>query len=187
MAEYYYFVSSLPSVWMDKDSPITYSEFLECAKTHLSKSDYKDLLKATFAHDQSDSGKNHIVKEWDDFIFKLNELLTQERAKKLGLLDPSYKARCTQDMALEESVRRIVGEENALKAEKMILSLYFDFLDQHQLSSPFSTDALIIYGLKLQIKERASAFDREKGKAEFERLFSNIEKDIFIRSDYGKE
>ena len=187
MAEYYYFVSSLPSIWMDRDAPITYKDFLDSAKTQLSKSDYNDLLKASFSHDSKESGKNRIVKEWDDFIFKLNELLTEARAKKLGLSDPSYKAQSDQDSVLEEKVKRIIDEPNALKAEKMILSLYFDFLDNHQLSSPFSTDALMIYGLKLQIKERAKSFDLDKGKTEFERLFSDIEKDIFIRSDYGKE
>ena len=37
----------------------------------------------------------------------------------------------------------------------------------------------MIYGLKLQIKERASSFDREKGKAEFDRLFKDVQNDIF--------
>ncbi len=178
MAEYYYFVSSLPALWMEKDAPITYKEFLSQAQEQLTKADYADLLNATF-YPEDKKSKNKTVMDWESFIFKLNEMLTEARAKKLGLSDPSYSARCDKDTILAESVKRIIEEPNALKAERMILSLYFDFLDQHQVSSPFSTDALMIYGLKLQIKEKANSFDKEKGKAEFARLFSDIEKDIF--------
>ncbi len=179
MAEYYYFVSSLPSVWLDKEAPISYEEFLNEAKGQLSKSDYQDLLKASFSPDSNSKGRNKIVQQWDNFIFKLNELLTEARAKKLGILDSGYHARCERDSVLEEKIKSIIEEPNALEAEKKILSMYFDFLDHHQLSSPFSTDALMIYGLKLQIKEKENSFDKVKGKAEFDRLFSDIQRDIF--------
>lgn len=179
MAEYYYFVSSLPSIWMDKDAPISYSEFLSKAKEQMSKADYNDLLKATFTPSGVEKSKNRTVSDWENFIFKLNELLTEARAKKLDISDPVYKARCEKDNALLDKVKRIVDEENALKAERMILSLYFDFLDHHPVASPFSTDALMLYGLKLQIKEKEKSFDKEKGRVEFNRLFSDIEKDIF--------
>lgn len=187
MAEYYYFVASLPSIWIDRDAPISYQQFLEEARERVSQSDYKDLLKASFSNTDEERSKNRIVRDWDKFIFNLNELLTEARARKLGIADDKYKARCEHDSALDERVKKIVEEKNALSAEKMILALYFEFLDKHQLSSPFSTDALILYGLKLQIKEKEKSFDLEKGREEFNMLFSDIGKDIFIRSDYGKE
>ena len=37
----------------------------------------------------------------------------------------------------------------------------------------------MIYSLKLQIKEKAAGFDRDKGKKEFDRLFGDVKKDIF--------
>ena len=46
MAEYIYFAASLPSVWMDRPSPMTYEEFLLKAKEQLSAKDYKELEKA---------------------------------------------------------------------------------------------------------------------------------------------
>ena len=75
--------------------------------------------------------------------------------------------------------------KDPLQAEKAILSEYFDFLSSHEVQSPFSLDALIIYGLKLQIKERAEAFSREKGRAEFDHLYRDIQLEITSRSDYG--
>lgn len=179
MAEYYYFVSSLPSIWMEKDAPISYEKFLQEAEEQMSKSDYKDLLKATFTPDMSSTASNKIVRDWSDFIFKLNETLTEARARKLGLNNPEYNSRCEKDSELESQIKRVLEQKNPLEAERLILSLYFDFLDRHPLSSPFSSEALMIYGLKLQIKEKEKSFDREQGRAEFDKLFKNIQKDIF--------
>lgn len=179
MAEYYYFVSSLPSVWMDKDAPITYKEFMRQAEKQMSKKDFRDLELVSFDSKGEGKASSKIVKEWDSFSFSLKELITEERARRLGLENKEYRARCIKEKSLEDKVIRIVNNPDPLQAEKEILSLYFDFLDKHPVTSPFSTEALMIYALKLQIKEKAKGFDRDKGKAEFDRLFEKIQKDIF--------
>lgn len=185
MAEYIYFVASLPSVWMDKEAPLSYEEFMSKAKEQLSKKDYAELAKATFTHEEG-KASSRIVQDWDKFNFRLKELLTEVRAKKLGFGDnPEYKAKSERDNELEKKASRIVSLQNPLEAENAILALYFDFLSSHEVSSPFSLDALIIYGLKLQIKEKVKAFEKEKGEAEFNRLYSDIQKEISTRSEYG--
>lgn len=178
MAEYYYFVASLPSVWMEKDAPISYSEFMRQAKEHMSKKDYRDLELVSFNPEEGDASSK-IAKEWNSFSYTLSEMITEERARRLGLENKEYRARCIKDKALEDKVRRLVENPDPLEAEKEILALYFDFLDKHPVASPFSTEALMIYGLKLQIKEKVKGFNRDKGKAEFDRLFENIQKEIF--------
>ena len=65
---------------------------------------------------------------------------------------------------------------NPLEGEKEILAIYFDFLDSCGSSDPFDVEALMIYALKIQIIERMNAFDMEKGRREFRRLFSSIQK-----------
>lgn len=185
MAEYIYFVASLPSVWMDKEAPLSYAEFMEKASEQLSKKDYAELAKATFSHEEG-KATSRIVQDWDRFNYRLKELMTEARAKKLGLGEMScYKARSDRDAELEKKAAQIVAMKNPLQAEEAILSLYFDFLSSHQVSSQFSLEALIIYGLKLQIKEKVKAFDKEKGEAEFNRLYSDIQKEISTRSEYG--
>ena len=83
MAEYIYFAASLPSVWMDKPSPMKYEEFLAKAKEQLSEKDYSELEKASFSHRE---GKvtNRIVKDWDSFNFTFSEMLVTQRAIKNG-------------------------------------------------------------------------------------------------------
>ena len=179
MAEYYYFVASLPSVWMDKEAPITYKEFLSRASEQLSRTDFEDLKKATFNVETNRKTKSKVVKDWENFEWKLNELLTEERAKNLNWDVDKYKAKCTPDRLLSEKLKKIVESPNPLKAEKEILDMYFEFLENHEVSSPFSTEALMIYALKLQIKEKAESFSKEKGRKEFDKLYGELEKQIF--------
>lgn len=172
-------MSSLPSLWMDKESPITYEEFIKRASEQLSRKDFEDLKKAKFNVRTDKKAKSRIVSEWQSFEYRLNELLTEERAKNLGLDDEKYRARCTPDRIFSEKLKKIIENPNPLKGEMEILDMYFNFLDSHPVSSPFSMDALIIYALKLQIKEKAESFSQEKGRAEFDKLYSNLEKQIF--------
>ena len=83
MAEYIDFAASLPSVWMDRPSPMTYEEFLLKAKEQLSAKDYKELEKASFSH-KDGGATNRIVKDWDRFNYFFKECITAERARKLG-------------------------------------------------------------------------------------------------------
>ena len=180
VANYYYFASSLPSIYMDKDAPISYKDFMIAAKNQIKEKDYHDLELVTFHPEGNGGARLPIVKEWESLIYSVNEMMTEERAKKLGLdSEKEYKARCDHDNVLEDKVKRIVSMDNPLEAERAILSLYFDFLSDYELSDPFSTTALMVYGLKLQIKERASSFDSRKGRAEFDHLFKDVQKDIF--------
>ena len=48
MAEYIYFAASLPSVWMDKPSPMKYEEFLSKAKEQLNDKDFAELERLHF-------------------------------------------------------------------------------------------------------------------------------------------
>lgn len=182
MAEYIYFIVSLPYLSLDREAGLTYGEFKKLAKEQLSAKDYRTLSKATFDH-AGDKDSNHIIRDWDSFNYSLNEYLTQERAKKLGRTGDEYRARCAHDERMEHRASEIVALSDPLEAEKAILGEYFTFLSKHEVESQFSLDALIVYGLLLQIKEKVASFSPEKGRNEFERLYNSIRKDISLRSN----
>ena len=173
MAEYYYFAASLPMLRTDKDIPISYPEFMEKAADQLSKRDYENLTFAFFDH-KDDKATLPIVKEWQDFAYRLDNALSSVRAEHLGFSGYSRNV----DKSFESIARDIVENKDPLEGEKAVLSLYFDFLTSRENGSPFSSEALMIYALKLQILERMNAFDEEKGRAEFDRLYEAIEGNI---------
>ena len=154
MAEYYYFASTLPMLDMTKEAPISYSGFMAAAKDNLSARDYRDLEKAVLSP-SGDSAKLPVVRSWQEYVGE------------------------SGDRLLEEKIRRIIEDLDPLQAERAVLSLYFDFLSSEEGGSPFSSRALMIYALKLQLIERSSSFSEEKGSKEFDRLYKTIEEDIF--------
>ena len=175
MAEYYYFASTLPMLVMGRETPISYEEFLASAERQLSKRDYQSLRSLSFRSDEVPSTK--IAREWKDYRDKIESLIVSERAGKLGF--DGYDDAEGVDKSLRDRIHSIVNDLDPLEAEKAVLSIYFDFLSSREGGSPFSTEALMIYALKLQLMERAEAFSEEKGQAEFDRLYKAIETDIF--------
>ena len=176
MAEYYYFATTLPMLVMGRGLPMSYSEFMESAGKYLSKKDYESLASLSVVSSDSHPS-SRIAREWKAFHDRIETLLVEERAAVLGF--DGYGRTEGEDKGLREKVHSIVTEMDPLSAEKAILSMYFDFLSSHEAGSPFSTEALMIYALKLQLMERAASFSEEKGQAEFDRLYKAIETDIF--------
>ena len=99
------------------------------------------------------------------------------RAEKLGF--PGYEVVSGGEKIFEDRIRSIVEDLNPLEGERALLGMYFDFLSSREGGSPFSSRALMIYSLKLQLMERSSSFSQEKGLSEFDRLYKEIETDIF--------
>ena len=175
MAEYYYFASTLPLLVMGRETPISYEDFMTAAERQLSKRDYQSLRSLSFQSAEQPSTR--IAREWKEYRDRIESLIVSERASLLGF--EGYGEGEAADKALRDRIHSIVTELDPLEAEKAVLSLYFDFLSSREGGSPFSTEALMIYALKLQLMERAAAFSEEKGQAEFDRLYKAIETDIF--------
>ena len=176
MAEYYYFAATLPMLTIGKPLPITYADFMEKAKDNLSKKDYRDLEKAVFSPSAEDAS-NPLVKEWQAYSTALNRVLAKERADRLGFT--GYEGDSGADKLLRDKVKDIVDNKDPLEGERALLSMYFDFLSSREGGSVFSSTALMIYALKLQIMELDQSFTQEKGRAEFDSLYKDIETDIF--------
>lgn len=176
MAEYYYFASTLPMLVMGKEAPISYEKFLEDAKSHLTKKDYHDISSLSL-DDVSSIPSSSFSREWRSFHDKIESLLLKERASRLGF--EGYESDAIDDKPLIEKIHTIVSDMDPLEAERAILAMYFDFLSSHEGNSPFTSQAMMIYALKLQLTERSFSFSEEKGRAEFDKLYKAIETDIF--------
>lgn len=174
MAEYYYFAASLPMLRMDREAPMSYETFMEKASEQLSSRDFSDLSLAVFGARNGDASLE-IVREWQEYAGKLSMAINKIRAEHLGFA--GYAAPDI-DKTLENTARDIVENKDPLEGEKAVLSLYFDFLSEREKGSPFSSTALMIYALKLQILEKVNAFDESKGRTEFDNLYKVIESNI---------
>ncbi len=174
MAEYYYFAASLPMLRMDREAPLSYDDFMHLASEHLSKRDYSDIQHAVLSGLEGDVSLP-VVREWQEYALKLSRAINHARSERLGF---SGYGKGSGEKELDEKARDIVMMDDPLEGERAVLSLYFDFLTSRESGSPFSSAALMIYALKLQILERSRAFDAEKGRRAFDRLYGSIEERI---------
>jgi len=64
----------------------------------------------------------------------------------------------------------IVREANPLEAEKKLLLLRWDFIEDNEEGHYFDLTFLIVYLLKIKILEKLSTFNKEKGAKKFQEV-----------------
>ena len=171
MSLYYYLMSSLPDLKSDEKSPITYSEFLSMCETATDKETYETLKNLTL-----DSTDAPLLKEWaksySSFIGELNN----ERRINLGkTLNKDYES----DFYTKKAVTEVLSSKNPLAAEEAILKYEFDLIDSLLGMHIFDEYSLIGYAIKLKLLERKDCFTVEKGKKEFENLFTTVQSRVY--------
>ena len=170
MVNYYYLVSSLPSLSSDAPMPFSYEEFVGMCKSAVNKRVLSDLENLTL---KSENGA--FLKKWGAFYRKLQDAVNRQRRLNLG------KA-AQKDEERDFNIDRIAGEalsaKNPYEAEKVLLKAQFDYLDSLTSMHNFDDYVLFGYAVKLKLLERQNVFSRKAGKDEFSRLFDGIQKDI---------
>ncbi len=154
--KYYYLVASLPYLKFQKHPLISKEAFLdECAKW-LSEKDKALLESVDFRKEKKET--NELIGKWDEFDKGLKREIARFReAKKSGMPEKS----------LSDTARSIMAEENPFLVEERFEKTRWDFLLNEELKYSFDINTLIIYFLKLEIMERLSEFNKEKGEEKF--------------------
>lgn len=171
MASYYYLIASLPELRADGDLPITYDEFLTLCQSNVSESDYELLENLTL-----DSTEGPLVDEWSKFYGMLKKELSYQRSVNLG---KSYSSAYDKDGFITQVVSSALSAKNPLEAERLLLEYEFDNLDSLIGLHMFDDHVLFGYAIKLKLLERLSCFEQDKGKAEFNSLFEEIQQRVY--------
>lgn len=158
--EYYYLVASLPYLRFGHAPGISKDEFLSECKKWLDREDITDVASADVSDLKVRSGERFVVSEWKCFDLAMREELARIR------LSAKEGTRGKVPLLLKE----IFEERTPLLAEGNIQKKRWDFLEELESGFHFDVNVLIIYCLKIQILERLSGFDKEKGRETFENL-----------------
>ena len=171
MNSYYYLVSSLPSLYCDAPMPFTYDKFLDMCKDSVDGNTFEILRNLDFNTD-----KGSFFRKWNAFYGKLKNRTDFLRNSKIGKQTDAEEDR---DSFIDSVAEAAMNAENPLIAEQILLKAQFDFLDSLVAMHYFDSTVLYGYALKLKLLERQSLFEQTKGKKEFERLFTSIQKQIY--------
>ncbi len=171
MASYYYLISSLPDLRTDADMPMSYAEFLEMCRSHVSEDKYEILENLTLA-----STKGPLLKEWTKFYGDLTKEINSQRSQRLGKQYPPLE---DKDYSIAQVAAAALAAKNPLEAEKILLDCEFENLDSLVGLHAFDDEFLFGYAIKLKLLERQSCFVKEKGKTEFKRLFDQVQQRVY--------
>lgn len=154
MDKYYYLAAQLPLLDIENtDGVMSKATFLEEAGKWLSKKDYSVLFSVDLDTFMTDS-KHSVFAEFCAFEYSLRSELSKYRRSQKE--DFEYK--------ISMFPMSLIKEGTPLDAEKKILKLRWDFLEEKSHGHYSDLDFLIIYFLKLQIMHRIVSFDAVKGE-----------------------
>ncbi|MBR3393516.1 MAG: DUF2764 family protein [Eubacterium sp.] len=171
MASYYYLIASLPTLNSDDDMPMTYEEFLQNCQGNVSEETYKRLESLTLS-----SSEGPLLKEWAATYGMLIKELNSQRSMALG---KPYPSGFDKDGTNTQMVTAALSAKTPLESEQILLDYEFELLDTLVGLHQFDDYVLFGYALKLKLLERRSCFEKEKGQAEFQHLFDQVQQRVY--------
>lgn len=157
MDKFYYFVSSLPFLDFDTSPMTTKEDFLKNVSQWLNRKEFSFLKRAHI--------NDYAPKERLPFL--LEEYKKYEYALRRAIVSFRQGRKEKEDIRSQSWIQDALGQLNPLEAEKKLLWLRWERIQALEEGHYFDIEFLIAYFLKLQITERLSFFDKEKGKEKF--------------------
>lgn len=177
MSKYYYLVAQLPYLQIspaDVDSlSISYANFYELASRFLTPRDMKVLEKLSLEPDKSE-GKtdSRFLNAWYEWERLLRVALAQLRATNMK------KEFDSQGFSIPAPIQQIARTacncDSPLEAEKLLNAERLRVLNELTPLDGFCSDAVFAYGLKLQMAERISLFNKEAGMSSYRTIYNQI-------------
>ena len=187
MASYYYLVASLPTLFLDEESPITTAEFLAVCDRWLNTDDARDInclmdnhsasakasgfAKATpdttpdTTADRLECIKGACANQWLARETEIRNTIGRLRAAKVRVDAEPFLRPCRElDLYTEKAVAEAMSKLQPLERELDLDRLRWSLLEDLPRFDPFGLPAVIAYALKLKLVERWSALTVEKGR-----------------------
>ncbi len=160
MDKYYYVVAQLPLLVADKEPSISSKDFLEEAEKWLSSKDYAILSQVRYNSTKIGITKPKLLKEYVEQEFQFRtELAAWRKAQKEGV---EYKP--------ESFPVSLIKDGNPLEIEKALIKRRWDLIAQVEPDHHFDLEFLILYFFKLQLLEKLSLYNKEKGLEIFQKI-----------------
>lgn len=180
MAAYYYFASTLTTLFFDGSLPMSSAEFLENACRFVAKQDMELLelatLRAPEPHTpEARKAENSLLLgsyfRWER---ALHNELARLRAVRLKKQAEEYCRETEPEWNGQRTAGTMFAFENPLEAELFMEKERWQCISMLEVNQFFTIEFLIAYALKLQIMERIKQFKRELGETNFNSLYQEV-------------
>ncbi|RMD84223.1 MAG: DUF2764 family protein [Lentisphaerae bacterium] len=160
--QFYYLISSLPTLQLGGNLPWRSDAFLEYARYHLTPSEWEALASVSLIPD-AEEGVCRLHSRWLAFERNLRNLLVRMRASRQKREAQEFLRRDLDLFGGLEAVVQEVANMNPLQAEEILDRQRWLFLDQETVGHEFDFNSLVAYRLKLSLLEKRAGIDEESG------------------------
>lgn len=180
--QYYYIIASLPHLSLHEPPPLNVEDFLSLCKRHLKRSAFETLRSIKQEFSLLDRLPLKAAKRWYEWEGGIRDALARLRAEKLGISAGEYRRGYIPESIQSDIAREAFNADSPLKAEEILNKARWRFLEELEFGNYFNLESLAIYYLKLQILERVSHFDEERGRERLDSILKAGETsgDIFL-------
>ena len=172
MAEYYYTVASLPMLTLNQEPPITVEYFLDTCSYTMNEGDYDTLTKAVST--PIGEAVHPTVEAWYSWERSLRNELVKMRAQKTEMDSEKYLREGNTSTGVFDAAREALAAANPKIAEEILDGARWRYLDELEVSHNFDLTKLIVYYLKLQIKERKRVMTDVNGEEKYTEIYNGI-------------
>lgn len=173
MAVYYYVSASLPMLTSsDQESPMSEAEMLDVCQRYLSDSDFSHLLESSLDPESPESyGICSVYRQWER---SLRNDLVSLRAAEQNLNPEDYSRESVPVMGTSAVATEAMSKNTPLEAELYLDACRWSVIDDLAVGHFFDIEFLQSYKMKLQILDRRSKFDEERGFAAYRDLYARV-------------
>jgi hypothetical protein len=159
---YYFFVSSLPSLSLQDAPPLSLDNFAALCAEHLTKGDFKAVL--ALINDTPEHSDNGFVRSWTRKETMLRNAITKIRAARLRK-DPAghLREQADYDSYFEKAASDAFSKSTPVERELALDRFRWQQIEELEGYTFASSRAVFGYTLKLRMAERWANVDADKG------------------------
>ena len=176
MAEYYYFVSSLPMLEKYAEPFLSTEHFLASCEDWLTADDLS-LVKSVElipTAEKTFSGVSAAAK-WNEWEIGLRNKVAKTRAGKLNReLDGCTLPETDTFSELDRAIQDTAAAHNPLEAEKILDDMRWYKVEDLEACHTFDVDKLCVYKIKLMLCEKWLVRNESKGVEQFNQIVDSI-------------
>ncbi len=146
---------------------------------------------------------NRFISAWFEFNLNINNLLSAYTSRKYKLdvasniigdteISETIRTSTARDFGLTgildyfEKVQHISETDSLVEKEKKIDLLKWEWMETESFFDYFSIEKIFVFLLKLEMIERWSLLDKEKGNEMFRNIIRHLKEEVKIPEDYQK-
>lgn len=172
MADFFYFMSSLPMLrWGEKPS-ISYGKFIDQCRSLLADGLASEIAELKLLPGDSTQGMSPVALAWHDFeVFLRNTVgaIRRNRMRKANAVLSIHGTGYLSSMDIRK-LEEIMALQSPLERENALDLFRWRFLDGISGDFAYSRGAVEIYALRLLLLEKQTSRQYEAGKAAFDSM-----------------